>query len=79
MIGESFGMRGTRSQFQKESLVLCQANSILPDRHYKLPEKWYMMVSSDQQFFSLKNKLDHVTLLQKEETNDMTTIVSPGW
>ena len=62
MTGESFTMRRTRSQFQNESLVLCQENSLLPERCYKLPERCYMMVRSNQQLCSLKNKLDHVTL-----------------
>ena len=32
------------------------------ERCNKILEICYMMVSTDQQFFSLKNKLDHVTL-----------------
>ena len=47
MTGDSSDMKRTRSQFQKESLVLCQENSILPQRCYKLLERCYMMVRYD--------------------------------
>ena len=68
-------MRRTRSQFQKQILTLCQANSLLLQRLYKIPERCYMIVRSNQQFCSLKKKLDHVTL--PPERIDKGNIHSP--
>ena len=48
MTGESSDKRRTRSQFQNEILVLCQANPLLLEKCYKLPKRCYMMVRSDQ-------------------------------
>ena len=62
MTGDPSDMRRTRYQFQKENLALCQANSLPSERCNKLPESCYMMVRTNKQFCSRKNKLDHVTL-----------------
>ena len=35
---QSSDKRRTRSQFQNESLALCQENPLLPERCYKLPK-----------------------------------------
>ena len=69
MTGESYDKRRTRSQFQNENLSLFQENPLLLERCYKLPERCFMMVRSDQQFYSLKNNetLDHVTQIEKLE------------
>ena len=62
MTGEESDMRRTRSQFQKDNLALCQANSLPSERCNKLRDRCYMMVRNDKYFCSLNNKLDHVTL-----------------
>ena len=62
MTGDPSDMRRTRYQFQKESLALCQANSLPSERCNKLRDRCYMMVRNDKYFCSLNNKLDHVTL-----------------
>ena len=50
MAEDSYEKRRTRSQFQDESLALCHANLLLPERCYKFPERCYTMVRFDQQF-----------------------------
>ena len=71
MIGDSSSMRKTRSPLQKESLAFFQENPLLLERYYKLRDRCFMMLRSYQQFFSLKNQLDHVTfpLGRKDKAN----------
>ena len=56
--------------------MLCQENSLLLERCYKIPKRCYMMVTFDQQFCSLKNKLDHVTLpLERRDKGNISSLV----
>ena len=76
MSGEPCDMRRTQSQFQKESLELCQANPLLLERCYKLPRRCFMMVRYDWQLCSLKNKLDHVTLpLERRDKGKISSTI----
>ena len=70
VVGDPDDRKRMRPQYQNEHVALSHTVSLPLMRCNKIPERCYLMVSTDPQFDQLKNKLDQVTIPPERRDKD---------